>query len=107
LLIFTDNGCYSSIIVRSNLPKYASKNRMQGTPDENKATVQGSIGTFGTYSVDEAEKAFTARFEGSTYPNYIGTEQTRPVTIAGDELKIINPSSSYAEKTELVYRRAK
>jgi hypothetical protein len=29
------------------------------------------------------------------------------VTIAGDELKIINPSSSYAEKTELVYRRAK
>jgi hypothetical protein len=39
LLIFTDNGCYSSIIVRSNLPRYASKNRMQGTPDENKATV--------------------------------------------------------------------
>ena len=31
LLIFTDNGRYSSIIVRSDLPKFAAKNRMQGT----------------------------------------------------------------------------
>ena len=44
LLIFADNGRYSSIIVRSDLPKFASKNRMQGTPDENKAAVHGSIG---------------------------------------------------------------
>ena len=42
LLIFTDNGRYSSIIVRSDLPKFAAKNRIQGTADENKAAVHGA-----------------------------------------------------------------
>jgi Lipocalin-like domain len=107
LLIFTDNGRYSSIIVRSDLPKFAAKNRMQGTPDENKAAVHGSIGTFGTYTVDEAKKSFTVKFEGSTYANQTGTEQTRPITITADELKVINPASTYGGQTELVYKRAK
>ena len=107
LLIFADNGRYSSIIVRSDLPKFASKNRMQGTPDENKAAVHRSIGTFGTYTVDEAKKSFTVKFEGSTYANQTGTEQTRPVVINGDELKITNPSSTYGGETVLTYKRAK
>jgi Lipocalin-like domain len=77
LLIFTNNGRYSSIIVRTDVPKFASKNRLQETPDENKAAVQGSIANFGSYTVNEAGKTFTVRYEGSTYPNNAGTEQTR------------------------------
>ena len=107
LLIFTDNGRYSSHIVRADVPKFAAKNRLQGTSDENKAAVHGSIGTFGTYTVDEANKSFTVRFEASTYPNNTGTEQTRPFAITGDELKIINPASSAGGQTELTYKRAK
>jgi hypothetical protein len=107
LLIFTENGRYSSHIVRGDVPKFAAKNRLQGTPEENKAVVHGSIGTFGTYTVDEGKKSFTVRFEASTYPNNSGTEQTRPFTISGDELKIINPASSAGGQSELVYRRAK
>ena len=107
LLIFTDNGRYSSHIVRSDVPKFAAKNRLQGTPDENKAAVHGSIGTFGTYTVDEASKSFTVRFEASSYPNNTGTEQTRPFTITGDDLKITNPASSAGGQTELTYKRAK
>jgi hypothetical protein len=107
LLVFTDNGRYSSHIVRADVPKFAAKNRLQGTPDENKAAVHGSIATFGTYTVDEASKSFTVRFEASTYPNNTGTEQTRPFTITGDELKVINPASSAGGQTELVYQRAK
>ena len=56
LLIFTENGYFSSQIVRSDLPKFASNNRAQGTPEENKAVVQGSSATFGTYTVDETKK---------------------------------------------------
>ena len=107
LLIFADNGRYSSIIVRSDLPKLASKNRLQGTPDENKAAVHGSIGSFGTYTVDETKKSFTVKFEGSTYANLAGTAQTGPVVISGDELKITNPASTYGGQTELTYKRAK
>ena len=107
LLIFTDNGYYASLIVRADVPKFAAKNRLQGTADENKAAVQGGIGTFGTYTVDEAKKAFTVRFTASTYPNNTGTEQTRPFMISGDELKIVNPSPSIGGQSELTYRRAK
>jgi hypothetical protein len=58
--------------------------------------------------VDEAAKTFTIRFVGSTYPNLQGTQQTRPAAIAGDELRITNPSPSVGgPPSELVYRRAK
>ena len=108
LLIFMENGRYSSQIMRSDRAKFASSNRATGTPEENKATVLGTISSFGTYTVDEAKKTFTVRFEGSTYPNMEGTEQTRPVTITGDELRITNPSPSVGgSSSQLVYKRAK
>jgi hypothetical protein len=108
LLVFTDNGRYLSIIVRTDVAKFASKNRLQGTPDENKAAVQGSIGNFGRYTVDEVGKTFTVRYEGTTFPNNTGTEQTRPFTISGDELKVINPASTATgAQSELTYKRAK
>lgn len=107
LLIFTENGYFSSQIVRSDLPKFASNNRTQGTPEENKAVVQGSIGTFGTYTVDETKKTYTLKFEGSSFPNRSETEQTRAFTIAADELKVANPSTSVGGSSELVYKRAK
>jgi hypothetical protein len=107
LLIFTENGYFSSQIVRSDLPKFASKNRAQGTPEENKAVVQGSIATFGTYTVDEAKKAYTLKFEGSTFPNRVGTEEMRPFTVAGDELRVTNPSTSVGGSSEIIYKRAK
>jgi hypothetical protein len=107
LLIFADNGAYSSIIVRADIPKFAANNRLQGTPEENKAAVHGAIGSFGKYTVDEANKSFTVRWEASTYPNNTGAEQPRPFVISGDDLKIINPASSAGGQTELLYKRAK
>lgn len=108
LVIFTENGRYSSHLMRSDRPKFASNNRTTGTPEENKAAVQGAISSFGTYSVDEANKTFTIRYEASSYPNLEGTEQTRPLTIAGDELKVTNPSpSAGGPPSQIVYKRAK
>ena len=64
--------------------------------------------TFGTYTVNEANKSFTVRFEGSSYPNNTGVEQTRPFTLTGDDLKIINPANTASgAQSELVYKRAK
>ena len=107
ILIFTDNGHYSTLIVRADVAKFAANSRLKGTPDENKAVVHGSVASFGTYTVNEANKSFTVRFVASSYPNNAGTEQTRPFTIAGDELKVINPASSIGGQTELLYKRAK
>src|SRR5260370_23355352 len=59
LVIFTENGRYSSQLMRSDRPKFASNNRAHGTPEENKGTAQGTISSFGTYSVNEANKTYT------------------------------------------------
>ena len=108
LVIFTDNGRFSSHTMRGDRPKFASNNRAQGTPEENKAVAIGTISSFGTYTVDEANKTYVLRYEGSSYPNQEGTASTRPFTIAGDELKVTNPSPTVGgPPSQLVYRRAK
>src|SRR5262245_38163020 len=48
LLIFVPDGRYSLMLVRAELPKYASNNRAQGTAEEYKATGAGSISYLGT-----------------------------------------------------------
>jgi hypothetical protein len=106
--IFTDNGRFSSHVMRGDRAKFASNNRAQGTADENKAVAQGTISSYGTYTVNEANKTYTLRWEGSSYPNLEGTEQTRPFTIAGDELSVTNPAPTVGgPASQQVYRRAK
>jgi hypothetical protein len=108
LAIIADNGRFSESIMRSDRTKFAANNRLQGTPDDNKVTAQGTISTYGTYTVDEAKKTYTLRIEGSTYPNLEGTEITRPVTITGDEMTATNPSPTVGgPPSQLVWRRAK
>jgi len=108
LIIFTSDGHYSTQLMRSDLPKYASNNRAKGTPEEYKAIAMGSIANFGTYSVDEANKTFTISYDGSTFPNRKGTKETRPLVIEGDQLRITNPApSTGGESSQLIYRRAK
>jgi hypothetical protein len=69
---------------------------MQTTPAEDKATVQGAIAYFGTYTVNEADRSYTNHVDGSSYPNWNGTDLKQVVeSITADELKIRNPAPSY------------
>ena len=108
IVIYTADGHFALWIARSSLPKFASSNRDKGTPEENKAVVEGSIAYFGTYSVNEADKVITAHIEGSTFPNFDGTSQKRLVTsLTADELRFINPAPSTGGTLQLVWKRAK
>lgn len=108
IVIFADNGRYASVTMRSERPKFAANNPMKGTPDEYKAAVQGSVASYGTYTVDQAKKTYTLKIEGSTYPNLEGTESARPFKLSGDELRVTNPApSSGGGPSELVYKRLK
>ena len=108
-LIFTENGRFSVQIMRSDRAKFGSNNRMKGTPEEIKATVEGTISYFGTYAVDEAGKTLTYKIEGASFPNWNGTDQKRPiVSLTSDELKYSNPAPSIGgPTTELTWKRAK
>jgi hypothetical protein len=93
ILMFDAGGHFSIQLMKSDLPKYAANSRVQGTAEENKATVQGTLALFGTYSVSGADLIF--HVEASSYPNWTGTEQKRTnVAISGDELKWTNPAPS-------------
>ena len=105
---FGSDGRYVLLIARADLPKFASGKRMEGTPEEHKAIVQGSNAHFGRYTVDEAGKTLTFHIDTSTFPNWTGIEQKRPFTLAGDELRWSNPASSGSGgPSEVVLRRAK
>jgi hypothetical protein len=105
--VFTPNGHFSLQLALSSLPKFASNNRAQGTPEENKAVVQGSIAYFGTYSLDQ-DGTLIFHIERCSFPNWNGTDQKRPiVTLSANELKYSNPAVSVGGSTELDWKRVK
>lgn len=106
LASFDSNGRYILMTARSGRLKFASNNRMEGTPEEYKAVVQGMIAHFGRYTVNETDKTITFHIETSSFPNWNGIEQKRPFTLTGDELKWTTAGSS-GGSAEVVLKRAK
>jgi hypothetical protein len=104
--IFDAGGRYIITVMRSDRAKYKSNALWQGTAEENKATADGAQTYFGTYSVNEADPSIAIHVEGSSYPNWNGTDQKRFVTIAGDQLTLtIRPPSG--ESVDVIWKRAK
>jgi lipocalin-like protein len=108
ILMFDGNGHYALVIARSNLPKFKSNNRSEGTADENKAVVGGSLAHFGTYAVDEAGHTLTLHIQGSTYPNWDQTLQKRHFAVLSPEdLKWENTDASGGGPILLYWKRIK
>ena len=74
--------------MRSDRAKYASNALWQGSPEENKETADGTITYFGTYSISEADSSIAIHVEGSSFPNWITTDQKRFVAIVGQQLTV-------------------
>jgi len=108
MAVYDVNGRFIFMLQRASLPKFASSNRLTGTAEENRAIVQGSIAYFGRYSIDEKEGRINMHFDGSTYPNWDGEDQTRLIRISGDELQTISSASAVGGgSVHLVLRRLK
>jgi hypothetical protein len=108
LTIFGSDGRYVSLVVRNDIPKFAANSRAAGTAEENKTVVQSGIATFGRYTINEADHTLILNIERSSYPNWNGTEQKRPITITGDELKyVVAEASAGGGRGEVILRRAK
>jgi Lipocalin-like domain len=106
-LIVDANGRYMIAFARADLPKVASNNRTTATAEENKAIVGGTLAHFGTLSVNAADKTFTFKIETATFPNWSGTEQKRPFTISGDQLRYTAAAASGGGSATVVWKRAK
>jgi Lipocalin-like domain len=74
--------------------------------EENKETADGTITYFGTYSASEADSSIAIHVEGSSFPNWSGTEQKRFVAIAGDLLTLtVRPPAG--DVVDVIWKRAK
>ncbi len=106
IAFFDAGGRYIITVMRSDRARYASNTLWQGTAEENKATAEGTQTYFGTYSVNEADHSIAIHVEGSSFPNWNGTDQKRFVAIADDRLTLtIRPSSG--ENVGVIWKRAK
>jgi lipocalin-like protein len=107
MLVF-DGTRFATQVMAANLPKFASNNRMVGTPQEYEATSRGVVAYFGTYTVNEADRVVTLHIERSSFPNWEGTNQERKFGFVGNELRYTAASSTAnpAEAAQLVWKRA-
>lgn len=106
VLMLDANGRYALVLLRPDLPPFVSTNRTAGTPEENRAVVQGTIAHFGTYAV-EGDGTLVFRIEGSTFPNWDGAEQKRSFTLTEDTLEYTVPAASGGGTGRVVWTRAK
>jgi len=108
IMILDGTGRYSEMIVGSSRPKFTSNSRLQGTPEENRAVVMGTIAAFGTWSVNETDKTLSMQIEASLFPNQDGTEGKRLIIgVTPESLKIVNPGAGAGGRAEAEYRRAR
>ena len=107
ILTFDARNHFSLILVRPGRPKFASNNRLQATPQEERDTVQNTLSLFGTYSVNDADKTFMLQVDGSSFPNWEGSARKYMIeSLTGDDLKYRSPpTSTGAGYAELTWKR--
>jgi hypothetical protein len=105
LAIFDANGRFAIININPETPKFASNNRAQGTPEENKSAMLGGIALYGSYTV--ADKVITFKVEGSTYPNWTGTEQKRNLSAFTADQLTWTLAASVGGTAEVTWKRVK
>jgi hypothetical protein len=109
ILVFTSDGHFTQIHVASDVPRIASNNRLNGTPEEYAAIMRRSLSVFGTYTVDEDKKTVTFNIVSSSFPNWEGEAQTRTIDkLTADEFQNTNPNVAGGRgSASNFYKRAK
>jgi len=107
IAVFDALGNTVIVLMRSDRAKFAANNRDLGTPEENRATVQGTHAYFGRYSVIEAEKTLVFHNEGNTFPNQEGIDTKRFISITGDEFRWTTPDPSVGGRSEAIWKRVR
>jgi hypothetical protein len=107
IFMFDANGNFAQFITRSDLPKFGAKRIDQGTAEEFKAVMTGLVASFGTYTVNEAEKTVITHVEGSVLPDLVGVDQKRKIiSLTASELKYTNPTTVTGLAAETIWKRA-
>ena len=110
ILIYDTGGRMAAQLMRPDRPKFASGDMRGGTPEENKAAVEGYVAYFGRYEVNSINGTIVLHVEASLFPNWLGQDQVRSFEFSADAgtltLKTLSLLSGGQEMTGvLVWKR--
>ncbi|MGE3773833.1 MAG: lipocalin-like domain-containing protein [Gammaproteobacteria bacterium] len=109
-ITYTPEGFLSAHVMRAARPAFAGEASLYGgSAAEKAAAYDGYIAYYGRYAVDAAAGTVMHRIEGSLFPNWSGSAQTRHYAFAGDTLTLSSPPFEAGGKTiavHVVWRRA-
>jgi hypothetical protein len=95
MILYLANGYMSAHLSVNNPARFASDDSFQATAEEAAKAWQAYFGYWGTFKVDAEKAVVVHRVEGSSFSNWIGTEQVRHFRFDGaDRLIRETPSSS-------------
>jgi hypothetical protein len=77
MLILTEDLHFTVIVHNPDIPKFASGDRANGTPEEYKTAVMNSLGVYGTYTIDENGDFLEQHVIGATFQNMNGSSRGR------------------------------
>lgn len=103
-LILAPNGHFSQIFIRADIPKIASNNRLAVTTEEATAIAKSINVAFGTWTLED--KTVTLKVTASTFANWAGTDQKRPIVkFSADEIVWTVAAGSAGNRIESVWKR--
>jgi len=85
-LMIDTQGHYSLQIFKSERSRFASGDKASGTPAEFESAVLGASTHFGIVTIDNVTGNLIFQIEGSSFPNWEGTQQKRRFELQGTEL---------------------
>ena len=107
-LMYNADGYMSVTIMSPNRPKFSSGDLKGGTTEEKVAAADTYVSYCGTYEVKQ--DTVIHHIELSFFPNWIGVDQKRMLSIDGNQLSLSTPPIAVAgvEQTHhLIWERAK
>jgi hypothetical protein len=108
ILILDAGGRYAVVQGKPDRPKFKTtgNTRLDTPAAEFGEAARPFAANFGTWSVNEADKSLTRKYEIALIPNNDTIESKASVSLSGDELKLVITSPA-GVRTDTVYRRAK
>lgn len=86
-LTLDPGGRYTVHIFRPGRARFSSNDKARGTPEENRALVQGTNSHFGRYELIPGGEVIAFHIEHASFPNWEGTVQRRSYRLSGDTLR--------------------
>lgn len=95
-VMFDNAGHVSIHLMQPGRPRFASDDRAAGTPTETQAAFLGYLAYYGRYTFDASSGILRIRVDGASFPNWVGTEQIRTITLAGNRFTGTSPPVTVA-----------